>query len=74
MTRADDWLPDRYFDESTPLGLSEVRGKCIDRDKFRALVDEYYQLHEWDQAGFPTQELLNRLDMSDLGPPDRNEE
>jgi aldehyde:ferredoxin oxidoreductase len=67
MTRVDDWLPDRYFDESTPLGLPGVRGKRIDRDKFRALVDEYYQLHEWDEEGFPTPELLKRLDISDLG-------
>jgi aldehyde:ferredoxin oxidoreductase len=67
MTRADDWLPDRYFDEPTALGLPAVRGRCIDRDKFKALVDEYYQLHKWDQAGFPTRELLKRLDISDLG-------
>jgi aldehyde:ferredoxin oxidoreductase len=67
MTRADDWLPDRYFDEATPLGLPGVRGKHIDRDKFKALVDEYYQLHEWDQEGFPTPELLKRLGISDLG-------
>ena len=67
MSRADDWLPDRYFDESTPLGLPGVRGKCIDRNKFKALVDEYYQLHGWDQEGFPTQALLKRLGISDLG-------
>jgi len=66
MTRADDWLPDRYFDEPAPLGLPGVRGRCIDRDKFKTLVDEYYQLHEWDQAGFPTTELLKRLDISEL--------
>jgi aldehyde:ferredoxin oxidoreductase len=44
-----------------------VRGKCIDRDKFKSLVDEYYRLHEWDQEGFPTSALLKRLDISDLG-------
>jgi aldehyde:ferredoxin oxidoreductase len=64
MTRSDDWLSDRYFDESTPLGLPGVRGKRIDRDKFKAMVDEYYRLHEWDQEGFPTPELMKRLDIT----------
>ena len=66
MTRADDWLPDRYFDEPTRLGLPGVRGKCIDRDRFKAMLDEYYRLHEWDESGTPTQELLRRLDISKL--------
>ena len=72
MTRADDMLPDRYFDESTKLGLPVARGKCIDRDRFEAMLDEYYHLHEWDEAGIPTPELLARLDISDLWPPDNN--
>jgi aldehyde:ferredoxin oxidoreductase len=68
MARADDWLSDRYFDEPTPLGLPGVRGKCIDRQKFNRMLDEYYRLHEWDEAGIPTAELLKRLDISDLWP------
>jgi aldehyde:ferredoxin oxidoreductase len=66
MTRADDMLSDRYFDEPTQLGLPAARGKCIDRDRFEAMLDEYYRLHEWDQTGMPTPELLERLDISDL--------
>jgi aldehyde:ferredoxin oxidoreductase len=66
MTRADDWLPDRYFDEPTKLGLPVARGKCIDRSKFKGMIDEYYRLHEWDENGVPTPELLQRLDIADL--------
>ena len=66
LTRADDWLPDRYFDEPTRLGLPGVRGKRIDRDRFKAMLDEYYQLHEWDESGTPTTQLLERLGISDL--------
>jgi aldehyde:ferredoxin oxidoreductase len=66
MTRADDWLPDRYFDEPTQLGLPGVQGKAIDRDRFKAMLDEYYRLHEWDESGTPTPALLQRLDISDL--------
>jgi aldehyde:ferredoxin oxidoreductase len=68
MTRADDWLPDRYFDEPTRLGLPGVQGKSIDRRKFKEMLDEYYRLYEWDEAGIPTPELLKRLDISDLWP------
>jgi aldehyde:ferredoxin oxidoreductase len=66
MTRADDWLPDRYFDEPTQLGVPGVRGKAIDRDRFKAMLDEYYRLHEWDESGTPTPELLQRLEISQL--------
>ena len=66
MTRDDDWLSDRYFDEPTRLGLPGVRGRRIDRQKFNGMLDEYYRLHQWDEAGIPTPELLKRLDISDL--------
>ena len=68
MTRADDWLPDRYFDEPTKLGLPVARNKSIDRDKFKKMIDEYYQLHEWDEAGVPTRKFLKRLEINDLWP------
>ncbi|NOQ20791.1 MAG: aldehyde ferredoxin oxidoreductase [Desulfobacterales bacterium] len=72
MTRADDWLSDRYFDEPTKLGLPVARGKRIDHDRFEAMLGEYYRLHEWDEAGIPTPELLERLDISDLWPSGKN--
>jgi aldehyde:ferredoxin oxidoreductase len=68
MTRRDDWLPDRYFDEPTKLGLPVARGKCIDREKFKAMLDEYYRLHEWDADGVPTAQLLERLQITELRP------
>ncbi len=68
MTRKDDWLPDRYFDEPTRLGLPVARGKCIDREKFRAMLDEYYRLHGWDENGVPTPETLERLGIAALKP------
>jgi aldehyde:ferredoxin oxidoreductase len=68
MTRKDDWLPDRYFDEPTKLGLPVARGKSIDREKFKAMIDEYYRLHEWDENGVPTPALLERLQISELRP------
>jgi len=64
-TRADDWLNDRYFDEPTPAGLDAVRGRSIDRDKFSAMLDEYYEFHGWDKEGQPKPETLQRLGLDE---------
>jgi aldehyde:ferredoxin oxidoreductase len=61
LTRADDWLVDRYFDEPTPIGLPIARNKSLDREKFRRLIDEYYELHGWDEQGVPRPETLKNL-------------
>ena len=59
LTRKDDWLPDRYFDESCQLG--PVTGAKIDREKFTKMIDEYYEHHGWDENGVPRPETLQRL-------------
>lgn len=61
LTRKDDWLVDRYFDLPTKLGIPANRGKTIDREKFRKLIDEFYHHHGWDENGVPTPETLKRL-------------
>ncbi|MFH1421158.1 MAG: aldehyde ferredoxin oxidoreductase family protein [Planctomycetota bacterium] len=62
-TRKDDWLVDRYFEEPTPSGLEIVKGKTIDRKKLKAMLDEYYKLHGWDNNGVPEKETLKRLSL-----------
>jgi aldehyde:ferredoxin oxidoreductase len=61
LTREDDWLVDRYFDEPTPIGLPVARGKSLDREKFKQMIDEYYEMHGWDEAGVPRPETLKEL-------------
>ncbi len=61
LTRADDWLVDRYFDEPTPIGLPIARGKTIDREKLKQMIDEYYENHGWDENGVPRPETLKEL-------------
>ncbi len=61
LTRKDDWLVDRYFDEPTPLGFDVVRDKCIDRGKFKGMIDEYYRHHGWDKQGRVKAETRRRL-------------
>ncbi len=61
LTRKDDWLNDRYFDEPTTRGIPAVQGRTIDREKFAKMIGEYYEHHGWDENGVPTPETLKRL-------------
>jgi len=61
MTRKDDTLPERYFKEKTPAGLPIVKGKSINRKRFDKMLDEYYELHGWDENGVPRPETLEKL-------------
>lgn len=61
FSRKDDILPDRYFMESTPIGLPRVKNMKIDKIKFERMIDKYYTLHGWDINGVPTEETLRRL-------------
>ncbi|HLB27725.1 MAG TPA: aldehyde ferredoxin oxidoreductase family protein [Dehalococcoidales bacterium] len=53
LTRQDDWLVDRYFDEPTKLGIPKIRGRVIDRDKLHKMIDEFYGFQGWDEKGVP---------------------
>ncbi len=61
LTRKDDWLVNRYFDEPTSIGLDIVKGKKLNRAKFRMMINEYYQLHGWDKNGKPKSNTLKKL-------------
>ena len=65
FSRKDDNLPERYFKEATPIGLPIVRHKKIDREKFEKMLDEYYNLHGWDNNGVPTKEILHKLEIEE---------
>ncbi|UCE95523.1 MAG: aldehyde ferredoxin oxidoreductase family protein [Candidatus Bathyarchaeota archaeon] len=63
FTRKDDNLPERYYKEPTPIGLPVARNKKIDKEKFKKMLDEYYELHGWDKDGVPKQETLKKLSL-----------
>jgi len=63
FSRKDDNLPERYFQEPTPLGLPIARDKKINREKFDTMLDEYYGLHGWDINGVPKTDTLTKLDL-----------
>jgi aldehyde:ferredoxin oxidoreductase len=47
VTREDDTLPRRFFDE--PI----EEGKILRREDFDRLLNEYYELRGWDERGVP---------------------
>ena len=64
LTRADDILPSRFFEEPMPGGASQ--GQVFTRDKFNMLLDKYYELRGWDKDGKPTPEKLKQLGLEDV--------
>lgn len=49
LTRADDTLPKRYFDD--PMPSRRTKGHRIERDKFEDMLEEYYDERGWDAEG-----------------------
>jgi len=60
VTRKDDTLPKRYFDDPMPLGIS--KGHHIDRDKFDDMLSRYYQLRGWNDDGTLPEERAGELE------------
>ena len=59
ISRKDDTLPKRYFEEPIPEGPAQ--GEIISHKEFDRMLDEYYRLHGWDENGIPKIENLKRL-------------
>jgi len=59
ITRKDDTLPARYFDE--PMPSARAKGSHIDRKGFDKMLDEYYELHGWDKNGMLPQARIDEL-------------
>jgi aldehyde:ferredoxin oxidoreductase len=62
VTRKDDTLPDRWFDE--PIQVGAYKGEKIDRAEFDAMLSRFYALSGLNQAGLPDgawRETLERV-------------
>ena len=58
-TKADDYPPDRFFDEPPTRG--PTKGVTLDRNGFASLLEGYYEVRGWDKEGIPTDKTLKRL-------------
>lgn len=59
LSRQDDTLPKRYFEEPVPEGPAQ--GEVVLREEFDRMLDENYHLHGWDENGVPKKATLRRL-------------
>lgn len=59
ISRRDDILPSRVFEEPVPKGPSE--GQRISREKFEEALNIYYELRGWNKDGVPTKRKLKEL-------------
>jgi aldehyde:ferredoxin oxidoreductase len=59
VTRADDTLPDRWFDE--PVEVGPYKGERIDRDEFDAMLTRFYEISDLDQEGVPVERWRHEL-------------
>lgn len=60
ITRKDDTLPARYFDE--PMPSARAKGSHIDREAFARMLDEYYELRGWTREGMLPPERVAELE------------
>jgi hypothetical protein len=73
------WARDRNTDEMVLPYFEQLEGYQnpllekrygLDREKFRPVIDEFYELKEWDvKTGWPTQERLRDLGLADVYEP-----
>jgi len=60
FTRLDDLPPRRFLEE--PIRSGPFAGAQLDLHKWNRLLDDYYELHGWDQAtGWQTRSCLEQL-------------
>jgi len=65
FTRKDDYLPDRIMEQ--PLTVGPFKGEHMDRNKFDAMLDEYYEAQGLDKTtGLQKKETIEKLGMDFL--------
>jgi aldehyde:ferredoxin oxidoreductase len=60
ITRKDDTLPKRWFEES--IGVGPFKGEKIDRNEFDQMLSRFYAISNLDDAGLPKAEWRGQLE------------
>ncbi len=60
VTRADDTLPKRWFEEA--IGVGRYKGEKIDRQEFDKMLTRFYEVSSLTNEGFPQPEWREELE------------
>ena len=60
VTRKDDTLPKRWFEES--IGVGPYKGEKIDRGEFDAMLSRFYEISNLTEDGVPRPEFRSELE------------
>ncbi|WP_175059013.1 tungsten-containing formaldehyde ferredoxin oxidoreductase [Thermococcus sp. 2319x1] len=64
--REMDYPPERWFKEGLKSG--PYKGQHLEKDKYDALLSEYYKLRGWDERGIPKKGTLKELGLEFVVP------
>jgi aldehyde:ferredoxin oxidoreductase len=65
FARADDFPPQREMEEPIPTGPR--KGFKIDNDKYNGMLDDYYDLHEWEKkSSYPTRAVYEKYGLRNI--------
>ena len=59
ITKKDDFLPDRFYEEALPEG--DAAGKIMARESYDSMLSEYYAARKWDSNGVVSEEKKAKL-------------
>jgi aldehyde:ferredoxin oxidoreductase len=59
-----DMVPNRWFTE--PLTKGPLKGAKLDKSKYEAMLQMYYEKRGWDNRGIPTKSTLSKLGLSNV--------
>jgi len=63
-SRAMDIPPARWFED--PLTKGAFKGRKLDRKRYDAMLQLYYDKRGWDSRGIPTKKTLTKLGLGDV--------
>jgi len=64
--RKMDYPPERWFKEGLKSG--PYKGQHLEKDKYDALLSEYYKFRGWDERAIPKRETLKELNLDFVVP------
>ncbi len=59
-----DLPPERWF--SQPLSKGEFEGSTLDKDRYKEMLNTYYEKRGWNENGAPKEETLEELGLEDV--------